>query len=55
MRWRIDTGLKSYAESKVEVTANEVRYLGKVTLALGSIAEQVSVVNPGGGRKCQMP
>ena len=40
---RAAAGFKSYAESKVEVTANEVRDLGKITLSLGSITEQVSV------------
>jgi len=37
-------GFKSYTQSKVEVTANEVRDLGKIALVLGSITEQVSVV-----------
>lgn len=41
---RAVAGFKSYAESRVEVTANEVRDLGKITLSLGSITEQVSVV-----------
>ena len=36
-------GFKSYKESKIDVTANEIRDLGKLTLAMGAITEQVSV------------
>ena len=37
-------GFKAYTEFNIEVTANEVRDLGKITLALGTLTEQVSVV-----------
>jgi len=37
------SGFKSYSEANIDVTANEVRDLGKITLELGSITEQVSV------------
>jgi len=36
-------GFKAYRESSIDVTANEVRDLGKITLTLGAITEQVSV------------
>ena len=36
-------GFKSYTQSNIGVTASEVRDLGKITLALGAITEQVSV------------
>jgi len=37
------TGFKAYRQSRIDVTANEVRDLGKITLELGSLTEQVSV------------
>jgi hypothetical protein len=36
-------GFKTYTQSNIDVTANEVRDLGKIPLALGAITEQVSV------------
>ncbi len=36
-------GFKAYAQSNVQVTANEVRDFGKITLAMGALTEQVSV------------
>ncbi len=36
-------GFKAYAQANVEVTANEIRDLGKITLAMGALTEQVSV------------
>jgi len=36
-------GFKTYTQSAIDVTANEVRDLGKVTLSLGAITEKVSV------------
>jgi hypothetical protein len=36
-------GFKTYTESSIDVTANEVRDLGKISLSLGAITEQVSV------------
>ena len=36
-------GFKAYKESSIDVTANEIRDLGKISLALGAITEQVSV------------
>src|SRR5262249_24079950 len=40
---RPTAGFKTYTQSNIDVTANEVRDLGKVTLALGTITENVSV------------
>jgi hypothetical protein len=37
------TGFKTYTQASIAVTANEVRDLGKVILALGSLTEEVSV------------
>ena len=37
-------GFKTYTQSNIEVTASEVRDLGKILLSLGAITEQVSVV-----------
>ena len=37
------TGFKTYTQSDIAVTANEVRDLGKIALALGAITESVSV------------
>ena len=37
-------GFKTYEQSNIEVTANEVRDLGKLSLAMGAMTEQVSVV-----------
>ncbi len=36
-------GFKAYTQSAVDVTANEVRDLGKIALSLGAITEQVTV------------
>ncbi len=36
-------GFKTYTQSDIDVTANEVRDLGRITLALGAITERVSV------------
>jgi len=36
-------GFKTYSQSDIEVTANEVRDLGKITLAMGSLTEEVTV------------
>ena len=36
-------GFKAYRQSRIEVTANEVRDLGRITLELGALTEQVSV------------
>ena len=36
-------GFKTYTQSEISVTANEVRDLGRIALALGTITEQVSV------------
>src|SRR5579872_2435326 len=36
-------GFKTYSQSNIEVTASEIRDLGKISLALGQITEQVSV------------
>ena len=38
------SGFKIYTESSIDVTASEVRDLGKITLTLGTLTEQVSVV-----------
>jgi hypothetical protein len=40
---RATAGFKTYTESNIEVTANEVRDLGKISLAMGALTEQVSV------------
>jgi len=37
-------GFKTYTEEAIEVTANEVRDLGKISLSIGTLTEQVSVV-----------
>jgi len=37
-------GFKVYAESNIEVTASEVRDLGKIKLVLGTLTEEVSVI-----------
>ena len=37
------TGFKTYTQSDIEVTASEVRDLGKIALSLGAITENVSV------------
>ena len=37
------SGFKTYAQSNIAVTASEVRDLGKISLAMGTITEQVSV------------
>ena len=37
------TGFKTYTQSDIAVTANEVRDLGKIALAIGTITENVSV------------
>ena len=36
-------GFKTYTQTNIEVTASEVRDLGKISLSLGAITEQVSV------------
>src|ERR1035437_10376024 len=36
-------GFKTYAQKSIDVTANEVRDLGRVALELGALTEQVSV------------
>jgi hypothetical protein len=36
-------GFKTYTQSNINVTANEVRDLGKITLAVGSLTENVTV------------
>src|SRR5262249_36406113 len=37
------SGFKTYSQSNLEVTANEVRDLGKIPLSLGALTEQVTV------------
>ena len=37
------SGFKTYAQNNIEVTASEVRDLGKISLTLGTITEQISV------------
>ena len=37
------TGFKSYTQSSIDVTANEIRDLGKITLAIGAVTENVTV------------
>ena len=37
------SGFKTYTQANIEVTANEIRDLGKITLALGAITEKVTV------------
>lgn len=41
---RAAAGFKTYTQSNIAVTANEVRDLGKISLDLGTLSEQVSVV-----------
>ena len=36
-------GFKTYTQSNIDVTADEVRDLGKISLAMGALTEQVSV------------
>ncbi|MBZ5582023.1 MAG: carboxypeptidase regulatory-like domain-containing protein [Acidobacteriia bacterium] len=36
-------GFKTYTQSEIAVTANEVRDLGRIQLALGAVTEQISV------------
>src|SRR5260370_19600668 len=36
-------GFKTYPQSSIEVTANEVRDLGRISLSLGAVAENVTV------------
>src|SRR5260370_37676096 len=36
-------GFKTYTQSNIEVTANEVRDLGRISLSLGAVAENVTV------------
>src|SRR5690349_35290 len=38
------TGFKTYTQSNIDVTANEVRDLGKIALAVGALTENVTVV-----------
>ncbi|HEY2015420.1 MAG TPA: carboxypeptidase regulatory-like domain-containing protein, partial [Bryobacteraceae bacterium] len=38
------TGFKSYTQAGIDITANEVRDLGRIALPLGTITENVSVV-----------
>jgi hypothetical protein len=40
---KASTGFKTYTEANLEITANEVRDLGKITLQLGAITENVTV------------
>src|ERR1051326_3426423 len=40
---RPDTGFKSYTQSEIEITASEIRDLGKIALSMGAVTEQVSV------------
>ena len=37
------TGFKTYAQNSIDVTANEVRDLGRIALALGALTEEISV------------
>ena len=37
------SGFKSYTQANIDVTANEVRDLGKIPLAIGAVTEQVTV------------
>ena len=39
------TGFKTYTQSAIDVTANEVRDLGKISLTIGAITEQVTVAS----------
>ena len=39
------TGFKTYTQSAIDVTANEVRDLGKISLTIGAITEQVTVTS----------
>src|SRR5215468_1640914 len=36
-------GFKAYSQNGIEVTASEVRDLGRVSLSIGTISEQISV------------
>src|SRR5262249_45083424 len=36
-------GFRAYAQAQIEVTANEVRDLGKIALSLGALTEEVTV------------
>src|SRR5215467_1279182 len=40
---RPSSGFKTYTQSNLEVTANEVRDLGRISLAIGAITESVTV------------
>jgi Carboxypeptidase regulatory-like domain/TonB-dependent Receptor Plug Domain len=40
---RASAGFKAYSQSNIEVTANEVRDLGKISLTIGALTEQISV------------
>ena len=40
---RATAGFKTYTQSGIDVTANEVRDLGTISLALGAVTEQVTV------------
>ena len=40
---RAAAGFKTYLQSDIDVTANEVRDLGKLSLTLGAISEQVTI------------
>src|SRR5262249_51998270 len=40
---RASQGFKSYTQANIDVTANEVRDLGRISLSIGAISEQVSV------------
>jgi len=37
------SGFKSYTQANIDVTANEVRDLGRISLAIGAVTEQVTV------------
>ena len=38
------SGFKTYAQSNIDVTASEVRDLGKISLALGAVTKSISVL-----------
>jgi hypothetical protein len=40
---RASSGFKSYSQSRIDVTANEVRDLGRIRLELGTVTEKISV------------
>src|SRR5450759_1572846 len=42
---RPSVGFKTYAQAAIEVTANEVRDLGRISLTIGAITEQVTVTS----------